>query len=107
MPVRLSDENASETLRVQLAAVEQDLQHCVVGRLRHMVRRLFVIRIGAALEKQARHASVLRNAGGSLNRGLDHLPWACLCVDGLVPTRVRTGTSVKQGASRVKERLRP
>ena len=90
---------------VQPAALEQDSKHVVVARLRNVIRGFFVVRIGTALEEQARHTGVLRHARGSVDRALDDL--SRRRVDRLVPAGVRIRPSVEDYSRRPDEWVRP
>jgi hypothetical protein len=98
VPVGFSQQQRREAVGVEPAAVEQDAKNDGVPRFGKVVRRLFVVWVGPALEEQARDAGVLRDAGSSIDCALDDL--ARRRVDRLVPASVRIGAGVEQRSRR-------
>jgi hypothetical protein len=67
VPVGLSQQQRREAVVVEPAAVEQDAKNVVVPRFGNVVRRLFIVRVGAALKEQTRDAGVARDSCSSID----------------------------------------
>ncbi len=97
MPVALAQQERAQTQRVELVAFEQDLQHRVVASLYHVIWRLFIVGIGAAIEQQPRQFRMLRDSGRAVDRRFDHGPRIRM-VDHLDPAGVSARAGIEQSA---------
>ena len=101
VPVGFAKQHRRQALGGQLAALDQHLQRRVVVRLRRVIRRFVVVRIGAAIEQQSRQLGVVRDAGRAVDRGL---PFGV--VTGRPEAAVRIGAGVEQRRRGADERRR-
>ncbi len=105
VPVGFAEQQAGEAGFVELAAFEQNLHHRVVVAFGHVIRSLFVVRIGAALQQKPGQLGMLRNTGRAINRRLEQRARIWM-VDHLDPAGVRTGSGIEQSPGRAHECLR-
>src|SRR5439155_26554475 len=94
-----------EAAEVQRAAVEQNFHHDVVVSLGYVVRRLLVVRVGAALEEETRQLGMTRDRRGPVDRALEDRSRVRM-VDRLVPSRLRGCSGIEQDAGRADEGVR-
>src|SRR5437764_748067 len=69
-----------------------------------MVRSLFVVGIGAALEQQTRESGMLRDSRCTVDRGFEHRPGIRM-IDHFDPASIGAGTGIEQSASSADKRV--
>jgi hypothetical protein len=103
VPVGLAQQQRREAVVVEPTALDEDLERRVIVGFGRVVRRLPVVRIGAAFEQQARQAGVMGNARRAVQRAL---PLRLRLVIVLEPPGVRACAGVEQRGRRSYEALR-
>jgi len=102
VPVGFSEEDGVEALLGEFAAGEDDFEDSVVVGFGDVVRGLFVVGVGSAVEEELGEAGVLRDAGGSVDDGLEGWTRRGM-VDQLVPAGVGACSGVEESAGGVDE----
>ena len=104
MPVAFANRNRSEACLAKTSGVEQNLQHSIVVRFCHVVRRLFVIGIGTILEQQTRETGMLCKPRDSVDGCF--MQWPRRSVDVLGPSRIRVSSGFEQSPRSIHKRFR-
>src|SRR5207247_8920347 len=92
VPVCLTEQHHAQAVRVQLAALHEDLQSVVVMPFRRVVGSLLIVGIGASLEQEARQLGMVRDPGGAVQRAL---PLGAGLMIGLIPPGIRVGPGIE------------
>ena len=102
VPVCFAEEERGEAVFVEFATGEKDFEDGVVVGFGDVVRGLFIVGVGSAVEEELGEAGVLRDTGCSVDGGLNDLAWIGL-VDSFVPAGVGAGSGVEESAGCVDE----
>ena len=76
MPVVLPDQHHRQVVGGELATLDERLERIVVVALRRVIRHLVIVRVGAALDEQARERRMVGDSRGAVERALPHRAWA-------------------------------
>src|SRR6202012_4355121 len=87
-------QHSRQILAAHFSAIEDDLEQACVIAFGKMVRSFFVVGICAAIEKELREISVLRETGGAVDGGFPE--GAVLTRVFFPPAGVRAGASVEE-----------
>ena len=105
VPVGFAEENGVEACVVEPTAVEHNLEDGVVVGFDDVVRGLFVVGVGSAVEKKLGEARVLGEGGGSVDDRLEGGARGGV-VDHLVPASVGAGSGIEEDAGGANEGFR-